>query len=385
MRKIEAKIVADSVNPQGNRITTFLLTFPRFILSELNTHRVFSKNSASSRAIPFEKMVKMVEDDPFIPIAWQSKHSGMQGNEYLDGESEQKLLVNKWLEARDLAVQQSKLLNNSNVTKQLCNRLLEPFMWHTVLLTATEFDNFFKLRCPSYDGFSKNGEKVSFRSKKDVRKHFEELKLDTDLVDNQFFKSWQSINTSQAEIHMQALAEAMWDAMNESTPKELKEGEWHIPFGDKIQNRDIMQHVKGSFNSRTEVEEAIQKFKIKIAVARCARLSYMTFDGKVDYEKDLKLHDSLLKSGHMSPFEHCARAMTNLEYYSSIKGKVPTQRDEYGILNYEYYPYSDGVTNRDGVFWVGFNEANPNNGDRFGWCNNFKGFIQYRYLIENKS
>jgi len=385
MRKIEAKIVADSVNPQGNRITTFLLTFPRFILSELNTHRVFSKNSASSRAIPFEKMVKMVEDDPFIPIAWQSKHSGMQGNEYLDGESEQKLLVNKWLEARDLAVQQSKLLNNSNVTKQLCNRLLEPFMWHTVLLTATEFDNFFKLRCPSYDGFSKNGEKVSFRSKKDVRKHFEELKLDTDLVDNQFFKSWQSINTSQAEIHMQALAEAMWDAMNESTPKELKEGEWHIPFGDKIQNRDIMQHVKGSFNSRTEVEEAIQKLKIKIAVARCARLSYMTFDGKVDYEKDLKLHDSLLKSGHMSPFEHCARAMTNLEYYSSIKGKVPTQRDEYGILNYEYYPYSDGVTNRDGVFWVGFNEANPNNGDRFGWCNNFKGFIQYRYLIENKS
>ena len=71
MKKIEAKIIADSINPQGDRITTFLLTYPRFIHSELLTHRVFSRNSASSRAIPFEKMVKMVEEDPFIPIAWQ--------------------------------------------------------------------------------------------------------------------------------------------------------------------------------------------------------------------------------------------------------------------------------------------------------------------------
>ena len=71
MNKIEAKIVADSVNKQGGRITTFLLTYPRFIHSELMTHRMFSRNSASSRAIPFEKMVKMVKEDPFIPIAWQ--------------------------------------------------------------------------------------------------------------------------------------------------------------------------------------------------------------------------------------------------------------------------------------------------------------------------
>ena len=71
MKKIEAKIITDSISPQGNRITTFLLTYPRFIHSELMTHRVFSRNSASSRAIPFEKMVKMIEEDPFIPIAWQ--------------------------------------------------------------------------------------------------------------------------------------------------------------------------------------------------------------------------------------------------------------------------------------------------------------------------
>ena len=72
-KKISAQIIADSVNTQGDRITTYILTFPRFILAELNTHRMFSRNSASSRAIPFEKMVKMVEEDTFIPIAWQKE------------------------------------------------------------------------------------------------------------------------------------------------------------------------------------------------------------------------------------------------------------------------------------------------------------------------
>ena len=169
MKKIEAKIVADSINPQGDRITTYLLTFPRFILAELNTHRVFSKNSASSRAIPFEKMVKMVKEDPFIPIAWQKNHKGMQGNEYWtdddtvtvdEGDEYERYtkiysaiehFITKWLEARDLAIAQSYELNRLGVTKQICNRLLEPFMWHTVLLTGTEFENFFNLRMPCYE------------------------------------------------------------------------------------------------------------------------------------------------------------------------------------------------------------------------------------------
>ena len=73
MKKISAEIVADSVNEHGNRITTMLLTYPRFIHGEVLTHRMFSRNSASSRAIPFEKMYKMVAEDPFIPIAWQKE------------------------------------------------------------------------------------------------------------------------------------------------------------------------------------------------------------------------------------------------------------------------------------------------------------------------
>src|SRR5574344_280154 len=97
MKKIEAKIIADSISPQGDRITTYLLTFPRFILSELNTHRMFSKNTASSRAIPFETMVKMVEEDPFIPIAWQKDHKGMQGTEYIIDPIEVKNCIESWL------------------------------------------------------------------------------------------------------------------------------------------------------------------------------------------------------------------------------------------------------------------------------------------------
>ena len=96
-------------------------------------------------------MIEMVEKDPFIPIAWQSKHTGMQGNQYLDIKSEQQLLTDIWLEARWSAVSRAKLLNAHNLTKQLCNRLLEPFMWHTTLCTFTESENFFNLRLPIYE------------------------------------------------------------------------------------------------------------------------------------------------------------------------------------------------------------------------------------------
>lgn len=146
---IKVKIVADSLNPQGDRLTTMLCTYPRIIHSELMTHRMLSKNSASSRAIPFEKMVESVQENPFIPIAWQKHHKGMQGTEYSDN-----YILNKalWLNARDEAVRTAKALyNKSDVTKQLCNRLLEPFMWHTVLISGTEFSNFFELRCGIYE------------------------------------------------------------------------------------------------------------------------------------------------------------------------------------------------------------------------------------------
>jgi hypothetical protein len=234
--KIQAKILADSISERGDRITTYLLTFPRIILAEFNTHRAFSRNSASSRAIPFKKMVESVQTNPFIPIAWQKDHKGMQGTEYLSdapaGVSDKEFAIDMWLEARDAAVINSKILNDTGVTKQLCNRLLEPFMWHTVICTATDYDNFFNLRCPEYliswypsdRPEALEPTQAIFKSRKDAIARTEGE------CDNWTEEDWRECNISQAEIHIQALAEAMWDARNESIPKVLGIGEWHIPF-----------------------------------------------------------------------------------------------------------------------------------------------------------
>ena len=148
---IQAKIVADSINIQGDRLTTLEVVMPRYILAEFNTHRMLSKNSASSRAIPFNKMVKSIQDSPFVPYAWQKDHKGMQGNEYFTDNVDIKANIFNWLEARDRAVATASWMHEGKVTKQLVNRLLEPFMYHKVLVSGTEFSNFFNLRCPVYE------------------------------------------------------------------------------------------------------------------------------------------------------------------------------------------------------------------------------------------
>ena len=153
MGQITAEIVAHSLSPQGDELISVLCTFPRIILAEVNTHRMLSKNTSSSRAIPFKKMVESVQNDPFVPIAWQKEHKGMQGSEYLTGPTVGKIKY-QWLSARDEAVKHATALNKgSDVTKQLCNRLLEPFMWTTMLITGSKegWENFFNLRNPIYE------------------------------------------------------------------------------------------------------------------------------------------------------------------------------------------------------------------------------------------
>ena len=367
MKKINAQIVADSVNQQGDRITSFILTYPRFIHSELMTHRMFSRNSASSRAIPFEKMLKMVEDDCFIPIAWQRDHKGMQGTEYIDPHTDENCFpIGDWLCARDRAMDAAIEINADDVTKQLCNRLLEPFMWHTVLVTATEYNNFFELRCPKYHT-PVSGEGFYFKSKKDcLANHSNPENLEK--LEKFNFYNWQKINSSGAEIHIQALAECMWDARNESIPRNLKPGEWHIPFGDQMDiPNELIAHYWGvdKVPFSGEVSEVL---KIMISTARCARLSYMTFEGEINYKKDIELHNTLLKSGHMSPFEHVAKCMSDGEYASFRKGEMRLEWLDKGLKGQLFASfendYYDGITD--------------------GWCNNFRGFIPYRYLIENK-
>lgn len=147
---IKAEIVAHSINEQGDELISVLATFPRIILAEINTHRMLSKNTSSSRAIPFNKMVETIKNDPFIPIAWQKEHKGMQGTEYHEDTHK---LAEGWLTARNSAIQIAEGLNNNKVTKQLANRLLEPFMWTTMLITGSKegWDNFHSLRNPIYE------------------------------------------------------------------------------------------------------------------------------------------------------------------------------------------------------------------------------------------
>lgn len=359
---ISAKMVADSISPQGHRLSTLLVTMPRYILAEFNTHRMLSKNSASSRAIPFKKMVKSVEENPFIPIAWQKDHKGMQGVEYISDKKQIEYCEKQWLKAFENAQIQAQMLNQeaNGVTKQLCNRLLEPFMYHTVLVSGTEWDNFFNLRCPQYQPTEN-----IYKSKKDAIKNeeFEDVFKQNDIL------GWLSINKGQADIHIMAVAEAIWDATNESTPKELQPGQWHIPFGDNF-DEDLLEEVANLYiiSDKDRVifgdylEDTWDDLLVKIATARCARLSYQTLgeEPKIDYEADLKLHDILLKSGHFSPFEHCAKAMTEEEYCGYVRGRVENINE-----------YEDGTSEG-----LDFSEA-------AGWCNNYQGFIQYRKLIEN--
>ena len=334
--KISAKIVADSISPQGDRLISVLCTFPRIILAEVNTHRMLSKNTSSSRAIPLKKMVEAIKNDPFIPIAWQKEHTGMQGYEYFTEKINTENtdigdLKYAWLEARDYAVKQATWLNKVGVTKQLCNRLLEPFMWTTMLITGSKegWDNFFELRCGNYDGF---------KSRKEAAKEFlEKGNINTSTWSDM---DWRKLNKGQAEIHMMALAEEIYDAVNESTPKQLQAGEWHIPMISDSES------LKLSTNDQ-----------IKLSVGRAANTSYTVVgDGKeLTLEHAIKIHDKCKELNHSSVFEHCARAMSDEEYKVFIKGK------NIGTIA----PYLFDDTSK-------------------GWCNNLKGFIPYRYFIDNK-
>lgn len=345
MTKIEAKVIKHSKCPRGHELITYELIFPRFLLAELNTHRMFSKNSASSRAIPFKKMVEMVQNDPFIPIAWQKEHKGMQGTEYLTGD-EAKIAELRWLQANVDAIHRAQMLNLGGVTKQLCNRLLEPFMWHKVLLTTGKegLQNFFELRCPQYELEDYADKKIIHKGKsvtevvsKTVHYHNDDRYIEWSLG-NWTYLDWANINKGQAEIHMMELAESMYDTYNESVPQDLLHDEWHIPY-----NEELLNIAAGKGYTYKDI--------IKASTGLCARTSYIIVgDEKIpSIETLISIHDKMKDSVpfHASPFEHCAKVMYDYDYYLYSRGKDGSATHEHG------------------------------------WCRNYKGFIQYRDLIEN--
>ncbi len=262
----QAKILRDSISPDGVRLTTMEVTFPRFSLAEFNTHRVKSRNSASSRAIPSEKQIKKIKENPVIPIYWGKNQKGMQANQELSL-TEQGSAIKEWLAARDEMVHRAQNLYNLGVHKQIVNRLLEPFMWHTVICTATEWSNFFALRCHP-----------------DTQPEFRKFAL------------------------------MMRDLYYAHKPIPVEYGRWHLPllqdneFVDYGYSDKDLEYINSSNASIYTIDEAK-----KICIGRCARVSYLTHDGRRDPQADINLCEKLQKSGHMSPFEHIARPMTRHE------------------------------------------------------------------------
>ena len=271
---ISAKIILDSAFKYHNddrlcRITTLQLRYPRFIHSEFMTHRAFSRNAASSRAIPVERIIKDIQNDTAMPIHWGKNQSGMQANEEHDGEIFLEKYIpdmitglyakridgyfaeEAWYEARDAAIEHALAFNKAGYHKQIVNRILEPYVHMNTLVTSTEWENFFELRCHP-----------------------------------------------DAQPEFQALARAIREAMQNSTPGLIGPGQWHTPYV----SYDDFFRTDHDRPSNTETA-------IKISVARCARVSYLTQEGKQPtIEEDLKLYDRLVGSVplHASPAEHQA-------------------------------------------------------------------------------
>lgn len=314
----KAEIVAHSEHAgSGREIVTLILTLPRIVLAELNTHRAFSRNSGSSRAIPFKRMRQSVRKNLFIPLAFQKSHTGMQGTEYYEtGSFMDKLLVFLWWFASKLAIFSASLLNLFGATKQLANRILEPFMWHTVVITATEWAGFYRQRCPQYSG--------QYKSWEEGREVCLDPELKNELTDYSLTERLSS-NKGAAEIHISLAAEAIYDAIRKSRPKVLKVGEWHIPFegyiDEKLSNSESSR-LQCSMNGKDKISS-----KICISTALCAMVSFTEVGGKtlfdkIDISKNIKLHDRLIEDEHMSPTEHCAQVKVKLGpgEHSNFKG-----------------------------------------------------------------
>jgi thymidylate synthase ThyX len=250
------KILADSLPLSGHRLTTFEVTYPRFIHSEFMTHRAISRNAASSRAIPVEKMLARVKDDPAMPVWWGKNQKGMQALEELTGH-ERVMSEKEWLLARDHAVTRAESMLAWGAHKQIVNRLLEPFCWITVIASATDWGNFFNLRCH-----------------KDAQPEF------------------------------QKIAYMMGDDYLSNKPRFVANDYVHAPLVSSVDDWAILDLAGLDAKAQTDVIK-------KVSTGRCARVSYLTHDGRRDINEDIALHDRLIGPGHWSPFEHVATASSD--------------------------------------------------------------------------
>lgn len=250
---ITAKVVAHSLAHNGVDIVTLELQYPRFIHSEVMTHRVFSRNAMSSRAIPVAKMIEQVRTNPAMPVYWGANQAGMQAAAELDNIARLQA-IQTWKDAACSAAHMAEKFAMIGLHKQVANRVLEPFQWMRTIVTATEWTNFFELRAHP-----------------------------------------------DAQPEFQALAVAMQEATAKSQPVKRplpdhwnRDSEvcWHLPYVTDEERRLVSVDLLP-----------------KISAARCARVSYLTHDGEnPDIVKDLQLFERLVGSKplHASPIEHQA-------------------------------------------------------------------------------
>lgn len=267
---ISAKVILHSVSPEGYEIATVALTCHRFIAPEVGTHREISKSASSSRAIPIDRMLRMVLEDPAIPVHWGKAQKGMGALEEIAPSLHESVLAD-WLEARDCMVRIARRMAAKGLAKEVCNRLLEPFGWITYILTSTSWANLLSLR-----------------------RH----------------------PTAQPEF--QEAVGCLLTALNESrTPQLLQPGQWHLPF-----------------TTPEELAEYGLDTTRKCSAARCARASYLRHDGTTpDVTQDLGLHDRLVSAvpPHMNPAEHQATPTEdrtlwgNLKHWGSYRKTIPNE------------------------------------------------------------
>jgi hypothetical protein len=267
---ISAKVIAHSVTKEGQEIITFELEYPRFIHAEVMTHRVFSRNAQSSRAVPVKNTLA-VNSKPVEPLVWGKNKAGMSSTEVLEGF---KLHVAKltWSVGAWVAKQVSSILNWAGLHKQWANRSTEPYSRIKVVLTTTEIENFY----------------------------------------------WLRLDKEAAQPEIIALAEAMQKAHNQSEPNLLHPGQWHLPYISSIETPTRQLY----FTDWTNTESISLEDARKISASACAQVSYRKLDTSI--EKALGIYERLFSGPkpHLSPTEHQAAP---IDYESEILYALPNQ------------------------------------------------------------
>ncbi len=304
----DCRIEKDSITWYGERLTTFVVTLPRIVLAELNTHKMLSKSSASSRAIPVATQIERLKADPFYPVHWGKNQKGMQADEELT--PDQIAVATKvWDRSRGHATQDADELLSIGVHKQITNRLLEPHMWHTAIVSGTEWPNFFHLR-----------------------------------------------DHKDAQPELQRPASMMNECYRSSRPVTMSADQWHLPFtteGEEFEEADGEGHITSYLAPM-------------VSAGRAARVSYLNQDGKRSLADDQTRATRCKKSGHMAPFEHVARPMTD------------TERDRFRRTRWEAAP-GDNLRPRrefEASRWIA-------TGDEY-FLGNFNGWVQLRKMFHGE-